>query len=237
MEQSEATRGDELERKVARVYHLLVAAYGIPRWEPDGDALGGLVATVLSQHTSDTNSARAYTRLVAAFPTWETARDAPVAGVEEAIRPGGLARQKAQRIQEILRLLTERLSGAPLSLDALGELPLDEALASLRALPGVGPKTAACVLLFSLGKPAFPVDTHVWRVSRRLGLIGPRVSAEGAHKVLPRLIPPAWRHTMHVDLIAHGRRICHARRPACARCPLRPECAYYWAGVRDAGAS
>jgi len=227
-EPARADSGDALARKVAHIYELLVGAYGIPPWEPDGDALGGLIATVLSQHTSDTNSARAYARLVETFPTWEQVRDAPVEAVAEAIRVGGLARVKAERIQTILRELTDRLAGAPLSLDVVGRMPLEEALAYLRGLPGVGPKTAACVLLFSLGQPAFPVDTHVHRVTRRLGLIGPKETAEGAHETLTRLIPPEWRHTMHVDLIRHGRTICTAQRPRCSECPLRAECRYYW---------
>lgn len=219
---------DTLKAKVAHVYELLVATYGMPAWEPDGDALGGLIATVLSQHTSDTNSARAYARLIEAFPTWEQVRDAPVAAVEEAIRPGGLARQKARRIQEILRELTAQLKGGTLTLDGIADLPMDEAIRYLVTLPGVGPKTAACVLLFSLGKPAFPVDTHVYRVTQRLGLIGPKATAESAHEELTELIPPIWRHTMHVDLISHGRRTCYARNPACFRCPLTGECLYYW---------
>ncbi len=222
---------ETLREKVERVHALLVAAYGIPPWEPDGDALGGLIATVLSQHTSDVNSARAYDRLVNAFPSWESVRDAPVAAVEDAIRPGGLAQQKARRIQEILTVLSERHPGEPLSLGYLEEQPLEDALAALRDLPGVGPKTAACVLLFSLGKPAFPVDTHVWRVSKRLGLIASNASADAAHEQLTALIPPEWRHTMHVDLIRHGREVCHARTPDCDRCPLRSECQYYWALV------
>jgi endonuclease-3 len=145
--------------KLERIYHLLVQTYGKPDWCPDGDALGGLVGTILSQHTSDVNSGRAYAQLVAAFPDWEAVRDAPVEQVAEAVRAGGLANLKAQRIQEVLRVLTDRLPGAPLSLDFLVDLPLAEARAYLRSLPGVGPKTAACVLLFSLGMPAFPVDT------------------------------------------------------------------------------
>ena len=231
MTQTVPAQVDALREQTARVYGLLVATYGVPPWQPDGDALGGLIATVLSQHTSDINSARAYQRLVAAFPSWEAVRDAPVAEVEEAIRPGGLAQSKAQRIQQILRVLTEQLGGATLSLDVLREQPPDQAEAYLRALPGVGPKTAACVLLFSLGQPAFPVDTHVHRICARLGLIGPRVSADAAHQLLTELIAPEWRHTMHVDLIQHGRAICHARHPACERCPLRGECRYYWAMV------
>lgn len=218
---------EPLERKVAHVYELLVQMYGIPPWEPDGDPLGGLVATILSQHTSDTNSARAYARLVERLPTWEQVRDAPTNEVADAIRPGGLADQKAARIQRILREITDQLGGG-LSLDALRELPLEEALAYLQRFSGVGPKTAACVLLFSLGRPAFPVDTHVWRVTKRLGLIGSRMSAEAAHETLTRLIPPEQRHTMHVDLVRHGRALCHARRPECPRCLLRPECLYFW---------
>ncbi len=217
----------DLHEKVGRVYEKLVQMYGVPKWEPDGDPLGGLVATILSQHTSDTNSARAYAQLVERLPTWEQVRDAPEDVVAEAIRPGGLAGQKAGRIQRILRELTEQLGGR-LSLDALREMPLEEAMAYLRSFSGVGPKTAACVLLFSLGRPAFPVDTHVWRVTRRLGLIGSTVSADAAHDTLIRLIPAEWRHTMHVDLIRHGRHLCHARRPICSRCSLRPECPYYW---------
>lgn len=221
-----------LAAKVERVYASLVEMYGVPPWEPDGDALGGLVATVLSQHTSDTNSSRAYAGLVAAFPTWEAVRDAPVDGVADAIRVGGLARVKAERIQSILRELTSRLAdtgrGGPLTLGMLDPMDPEQASAYLRTLPGVGPKTAACVLLFSLGKAAFPVDTHVWRVTKRLGLIGARTSTEQAHTILSALIPPELRHTMHVDLIRHGRERCHPRQPECLRCDLRPECLYFW---------
>ncbi len=276
-----ADNDNGVDPHLARVYQLLVAAYGVPAWEADGDALGGLIATVLSQHTSDVNSGRAYAELVARFPSWAAVRDAPTEAVAEAIRVGGLAQVKAERIQRILRELTVRrdarraqlataqaggadgadgadadgttpsatLSAAQtdphdqtgvehadddeLTLAELDDLSLEAAQDYLRTLPGVGPKTAACVLLFSLGRPAFPVDTHVWRVTRRLGLIGARVSADAAHTELLRLIPPEWRHTMHVDLITHGRRVCHAQRPACSVCPLRAECHYYWTNVAN----
>lgn len=145
--------------KLERIYQLLLQTYGKPKWQPTGDALGELVGTILSQHTSDINSGRAYQQLVAAFPSWEAVRDAPVEQVAEAIRSGGLANIKAQRIQEVLRVLTSRLHDAPLSLNFLVERPLAEGRTYLRSLPGVGPKTAACVLLFSLGMPAFPVNT------------------------------------------------------------------------------
>jgi endonuclease-3 len=210
-----------------RIYDLLIQTYGKPEWRPDGDALGGLIGTILSQHTSDVNSERAYAQLVAAFPSWEAVRDAPVEQVAEVIRVGGLANLKAQRIQEVLRVLTNRLNGAPLSLHFLADLPLAEARDYLRSLPGVGPKTAACVLLFSLGRPAFPVDTHVLRTSKRLGLIGARVSADQAHTIFDNIVPGEWAYPLHVSLIRHGRRVCHAQRPACERCPLRLECAYY----------
>lgn len=222
-------RDEPSRAKVARIYERLIAFYGIPEWKPDGDALGGLVATVLSQHTSDVNSERAYRRLRERFATWEGVRDAPVDEVEDAIRPGGLAAQKAPRIQEILRVLSAQVGGGPPeeALADLGTLPSVEARARLRELPGVGPKTAACVLLFSLGKPAFPVDTHVLRVTKRLGLIDAHTTAEAAHDELEALIPPQWRHTLHVNLIRLGREICYARNPACERCPLRAECQYF----------
>jgi endonuclease-3 len=215
------------DERIRWVYERLIEVWGTPDWEPDGDALGGLIATILSQHTSDLNSARAYERLRSAFPDWSAVRDAPVEVVADAIRVGGLAQVKAERIQRVLRAIGGRAGGA-LDLDYLGNLSLSDARDSLLALPGVGPKTAACVLLFSLGRPAFPVDTHVWRVTRRLGLIDPKVTADAAHVELERQIPPEWRYTMHVDLIQHGRRICHAQRPDCERCALRARCHYYW---------
>jgi endonuclease III len=226
-EDAAPVRLETIER-VAWIYERLAEAYGLPEWRPNGDPLGELVATILSQHTSDVNSERAFKQLRERFPTWEKARDTPVDEVAEAIRSGGLAEVKAERIQTILHLLTERLDDAPLSLGFLADQSMEEADAYLRSLPGVGPKTAACVLLFALGKPAFPVDTHVWRVTRRLGLIGAKVSADAAHVALERMIPPAWRYAMHINLIRHGRRTCAAQRPACERCPLRAGCAYYW---------
>ena len=211
------------------VYERLVETYGVPPWEPDGDAVGGLVNTILSQHTSDVNSDRAYASLRSHFPTWEAIRDAPEDALVGAIRSGGLARVKARHIQAMLRALTDRDPDEPFALRWLDAEDIERARGQLVALPGVGLKTASCALLFSLGRPAFPVDTHVWRVTRRLGLIGARVSADAAHTALERLIPPERRHTMHINLIRHGRRVCHAQRPACARCPLRSRCAYYWA--------
>lgn len=226
--------GDDRRRpsdQIRWVYERLVETYGIPPWEPTRDATGELIATILSQHTSDVNSARAYAQLRRTFPEWVAVRDAPQDAVAEAIRVGGLAQVKAERIQRVLRELSQRHEES-LDLNYLGDLPLEEARHALLTLPGVGPKTAACVLLFALGRPAFPVDTHVWRVTRRLGLIGPKVTANAAHGELEQQIPPEWRYTMHIDLIRHGRLVCHAQRPDCERCPLRARCRYYWA-TRD----
>ena len=166
---------------VAYVLALLNATYGAKTVVPGGDPLGGLIGTILSQATSDTNSGRAHEALRAAFPTWDEVLAAPEEALADAIRSGGLANLKARRIQQTLgAILAEH---GDLDLGFLADLPLDEAIGWLTALPGVGPKTAACVLLFDLGRPALPVDTHVHRVTRRLGLIGPRVGAAVAHSV------------------------------------------------------
>lgn len=217
---------------LAKIYDLLVAAYGEPANDPDYDPVGGLVGTILSQHTSDINSGRAYEQLVATYPTWEAVRDAPTHLVAEAIRGGGLANIKARRIQDVLHTLSEmqavRGDTRPLAhaLDYLSGMQPEEGWRSLRALPGVGPKTAACVLMFNLNLPVMPVDTHVHRVTKRLGLIGPNVSADQAHDIFDKMVPPEWVYPLHVNLIRHGRRVCHAQRPACAQCALYNACAY-----------
>ena len=218
---------------LARVYETLLATYGEPENEPDYDPLGGLIATILSQHTSDINSDRAYQQLVAAFPTWEAVRDAATNKIAEAIKSGGLANIKSVRIQDVLHTLTERKEGqggaqslAEYLSDELAGRPTEDAWHYLRQLPGVGPKTAACVLMFHLDRPAFPIDTHVWRTARRLGLIGPKVSADLAHTLFAKVLPPEWVYPLHVNLIRHGRRVCHAQRPACQACSLYSECAY-----------
>lgn len=218
---------------LTHVYELLVDAYGRPQWIPDNDPLGGLVGTILSQHTSDINSGRAYQQLTATFHTWEEVRDAPLSDIISAIRSAGLANTKAPRIQDALHTLTERQqeqgdtkSLADYLYSELKNRTLEEAWQYLRSIPGVGPKTTACVLMFDMGMPVMPIDTHVWRVSKRLGLIGPKVSADQAHGVFAKLAPSDWVYTLHVHLIRHGRQVCHAQRPACERCVLYPECAY-----------
>ncbi len=218
---------------LARVYELLIGAYGVPVNEPDFDPLGGLVGTILSQHTSDINSDRAYKQLVSTFPTWEEVRDAPTHLVAEAIRSGGLANIKAVRIQEALLTLTEEQlkQGGTKKLsdylyDKLTHYTSEEGWHYLRSIPGVGPKTAACVLMFNLNRPVMPIDTHVYRTSHRLGLIGPKVTADQAHTVFANITPPEWVYPLHVNLIRLGRQICLAQRPKCHLCPLFSECAY-----------
>ena len=218
---------------LVKIYELLLRMYGEPRNEPDYDPLGGLVGTILSQHTSDINSGRAYKRLITTFHTWEEVRDATIDKIVEAIKCGGLANIKSERIQKVLATLTEHQQkyGGTKTLseflyDELACRSTEEAWRYLRELPGVGPKTAACVLMFNLDRPAFPIDTHVHRVSKRLGLIGTKVSADQAHEVFCKIIPAEWVYSLHVNLIRHGRQICHAQRPECGQCLLFSECAY-----------
>ncbi|MGI8925031.1 MAG: endonuclease III domain-containing protein [Tepidiformaceae bacterium] len=200
----------------------LARLYGSPEHIPHGDPVAELVLTVLSQNTADTNSGRAFMRLLRAFPSWQAIAAAPVGDVIAAIQPGGLAQQKAPRIQAVLRAVRERSADG--GLEFLREMPLEEARAWLRALPGVGPKTAACVLLFALGRLAMPVDTHVERVAKRLALIPATLTAERAHTALEALVAPEDYYRFHMLLIKHGRRLCTARAPDCGRCPLEADC-------------
>jgi endonuclease-3 len=223
------------EEKIPPIHAALLRVYGTPTWRPHHPPLDELVLTILSQHTSDVNSVRAFNALRAAFPTWEAVRDAPVAAVAAAIQSGGLAQVKAPRIQAVLRRIWEERGS--FDLDFLRTEPLDQARAWLTGQPGVGPKTAACVLLFSCGRPALPVDTHVHRVARRLGLVPDRVSAEGAQLLLEAMVPPDDYYAFHLNLIRHGREVCKAPRPRCEVCVIRAWCAYYAATVRQAVAA
>ncbi len=218
---------------LTQVYEKLIETYGIPKNEPDYDPLGGLIATILSQHTSDINSGRAYQQLITAFPTWEAVRDGETYKIAESIKSGGLANIKSVRIQDVLHTLTEQMQEqgetktlAEYVYNELTKRTTEEGWRYLRQLPGVGPKTAACVLMFHLDQAAFPIDTHVLRTSRRLGLIGAKVSADAAHMLFAKVLPPEWVYPLHVNLIQHGRRVCHAQRPACSVCALYQECAY-----------
>lgn len=213
----------------AAVYHILNETYGRPVWHSHGPPLDELVGTIISQATADVNTERAFAELTARFPDWENVMNAPPEAVVAAIRSAGLSNMKGPRIQQALRHI-HRERGE-LSLDFLADMPLDEAMAWLTQIEGVGPKTASIVLLFSFGRPAFPVDTHVYRVGGRLGLIPPRTTADQAHAVMTALGPPETYYPMHINLIRHGREICRARNPQCHICPLQDWCDYYRAVV------
>jgi endonuclease-3 len=200
--------------------------YGTPLMRPHGDPLAELVLTVLSQSTNDRNRDVAYLRLRERLSTWEAVRDAPVAEVEEAIRPGGISRVKSARIQAILEAIAAhpRDPDGELSLDWMRTASVSESRDYLLALPGVGRKTAACVLLFSYGLRDVPVDTHVSRVGTRLGLLRKGAPFEELHDEMLALTPPGEELELHVNLLRHGRRTCHARSPACAECALARMC-------------
>jgi endonuclease-3 len=207
-------------RRVRTIRDRLRAAYGKPVERLHGAPVDELILTVLSQNTNDRNRDVAYLRLRRRFASWDEVREAPVAEVEDAIRPGGLAPTKAVRIHDILHALGD---------DDLAELetePLEEARRRLTDLPGVGRKTAACVLMFSFGRPDIPVDTHVFRVGTRLGLFRPSGSLEEAHDEMLRLVAPEDAYETHVSLIRHGRRTCTARSPRCPECPLLSLCPF-----------
>jgi endonuclease-3 len=216
--------------RVARVRDRLRAVYGVPLMRPHGHPIAELILTVLSQSTNDRNRDVAYLRLRERLATWEQVRDAPLAEVEEAIRPGGISRVKSVRIQEILREISGRpraggADGEPdLSLDWLPRVPLGQAREYLTSLPGVGRKTAACVLLFAYGLHDVPVDTHVSRVGTRLHLLRGGAPFNELHDEMLALTAPGQELELHVNLLRHGRRTCHARVPACGECALARMC-------------
>ncbi|MBI2916560.1 MAG: endonuclease III [Chloroflexi bacterium] len=205
------------------VISLLEKEYGVPEWRSRRDPLSELIYTILSQNTSDANSTRAFQQLWSRFNRdWEAIAGADVNSVANAIQIGGLHQVKAPRIQAILRAIREEQGGYDLTV--LADMPTEQARAWLRRLPGVGPKSAACVLMFSLVRPALPVDTHVYRVARRLGLIGPKVGREQAHEVLESMVPAEKVLSFHVNLVRHGRKICKAPTPLCHLCVLNQGC-------------
>jgi endonuclease III len=223
----QATLRGEPSAEVTRLHAVLrklERAYVSPPWTPTHDPLGELIATILSQNTSDVNSDRAYAALRAAYPTWDEVLHANPDDLASVIRSGGLATLKSRRIQEILSALKGRYGRV--HLDFLMEMPMPAARALLAEFPGVGPKTIACVLLFACGHPAFPVDTHIHRVTTRLGLLPAGCSAERAHAVLEPHLLPTQMYSAHVNLIRHGRTICKARQPDCQHCCLRTLCPY-----------
>ncbi|MCY3544942.1 MAG: endonuclease III [Chloroflexi bacterium] len=210
--------------KAQDVMDFLGPQYGPAQWHVRYSPAEELVYTILSQHTSDLNSERAFTNLMRVFESLDAVADADVSAIEEAIRRGGLAKQKAPRIKNVLNQIRDELGSFDLSF--LAEMPLDEAKAWLKRLNGIGPKTAAIILCFSLGMPAMPVDTHIFRVSKRLGLIGPKVNADKAHDILEPMVAPEDVFAFHMYLIQHGRQVCKAQRPQCGNCAL------YW-GCRE----
>lgn len=204
---------------ISDAIRLLTEQYGPFPQEPRLDPAHELVFTILSQHTSDINSERAFRQLMDRFNTLDAVAHAAVGEIEEAISVGGLARVKAPRIKQILNRVLELNQGS-LDLSFLSEMPLDEAKAWLRQLPGIGPKSAGIILSFALGMPAMAIDTHIYRVSQRLGLIGPKVNADKAHDLLEQATEPEQRYPFHISFITHGRQTCKAQRPLCRQCVI-----------------
>jgi endonuclease-3 len=215
----------ELSEKALIVHQTLLAYYGEPIWRNPLPPLDELISTILSQNTNDTNRDRAFNALRNHLPTWESVRDARPDEVINAIRSAGLANQKGPRIQSVLNAITT-LRGE-LELEFLRGLAPEETRAWLLQFKGVGPKTAAIVQLFSLGQPAFPVDTHIYRVTGRLGLLSDKMTEEQAHDHLAALFPPQTYYAAHLNIIRLGREICQARRPNCPVCPLKHLCHYF----------
>ena len=214
----------DLKKRAIAVHEKLLEAFGEPIWRNPLPAIDELVSTILSQNTNDVNRDRGFNALRAKLPTWESVRDAKAEDVIAAIRPAGLANQKGPRIQQVLRAITEERGS--LNLDFLAGLPIEEARAWLTKFNGVGPKTAAIVLCFSLNMPAFPVDTHIYRVSGRIGLRPEKMTVEQAHPHLESVFPPETYYAVHLNIIRLGREVCGARKPNCPQCPIIKLCDY-----------
>jgi endonuclease-3 len=215
---------NSLAERAIKIHERLLEFYGEPIWRNPLPAIDELVSTILSQNTNDINRDRGFETLRAKFGTWEAVRDANPVDVINAIRPAGLANQKGPRIQQVLRSITEERGNLDLSF--LADLSVDEARSWLMRFNGVGPKTAAIVLCFSLGKYAFPVDTHIYRVTGRIGLRPERMTVEQAHPHLESLFLPEAYYPAHLNIIRLGREICTARRPFCEKCPIVDLCEY-----------
>lgn len=211
--------------RALRVHQILLDFYGQPEWRNPLPPVDELVSTILSQNTNDVNRDKAFDALKARYPSWEAVRDADEADVIDTVRVAGLGNQKGPRIQNALRQITEK-RGA-LNLEFLREKSASEAMEWLMQFKGVGRKTASIVLQFSLDKPAFPVDTHVHRISGRVGLRPPKMNADKAHEYLAKQLPEDTYYAAHLNIIRLGREICHARKPNCAACPLQQDCDFY----------
>jgi endonuclease-3 len=214
----------DLKKRAIKIHEALLKAFGEPIWRNPLPAIDELVSTILSQNTNDVNRDRAFEALRAKFPTWESVRDAKEKDVIDAIRPAGLANQKGPRIQQVLIEITKE-RGA-LDLQFLADMPLEDARNWLTKFNGVGSKTAAIVLCFSLGRPAFPVDTHVYRVTGRIGLRPEKMTVEQAHPHLESIFPPETYYAAHLNIIRLGREVCNARKPMCPQCPIKHLCDY-----------
>jgi len=214
----------DLKQRAIKIHQTLLTSFGEPIWRNPLPAIDELVSTILSQNTNDVNRDRAFESLRAKFPTWEAVRDAKEKEVIDAIRVAGLANQKGPRMQQVLRAITEE-RGA-LDLQFLANMPVEESRAWLTKFNGVGPKTAAIVLCFSLGIPAFPVDTHVYRVTGRLGLRPEKMTVEQAHPYLESVFPPETYYAAHLNIIRLGREVCNARKPNCPQCPVNKLCEF-----------
>lgn len=214
----------EIKERALDVHKRLMKKFGEPIWRNPLPAIDELVSTILSQNTNDINRDRGFDTLREKFPTWEEVRDAPEKEIIEAVRIAGLANQKGPRIQKVLQQISDERG--ELDIGFLKEMPLDEAHAWLTRFKGVGPKTAAIVLLFSLGMPSFPVDTHIYRVTGRIGLCPEKMTVEQAHPYLEGIFPPETYYAVHLNIIRLGREICKARKPECTACPLVEVCDY-----------
>lgn len=216
-----------IRNKLRSVDRLLEKEYGVPK-RKRMDPLDELILTILSQNTNDRNRDRAYAAMRNAYPTWRDVMNAPLARLQKVLKPGGLAKTKSRRIQKILRSIAKR---GQVSLNYLQRLPTEDVERELKSFEGVGPKTVCCVLLFALGREAFPIDTHIFRVLGRLGVIPSRMTVAKAHEYVPQFVPEGRSHVLHLNIIAHGRTVCHPRNPACSNCILKRHCDHYAAAI------
>jgi endonuclease III len=220
-----SNRNPHIPESIQYIIQNLEAVYGVPKPERGLDPLDVLIETILSQSTTNANSDRAFESLKRRFPTWEAARRARVTSIEAAIRSGGLAKQKSPRIKQLLNEIHKRRGSLDLSF--LKSAPLEEARRFLASFKGVGPKTAACTLLFACNRAVFPLDTHIFRIARRLGLIPEKCSDEEAHRLMGAMIPSKRYYEVHINLIRLGRKVCRPRNPSCEQCCLIDYCVYY----------